>query len=286
MVDPVQAAQRATKRLGGRWHGSYGLAPCPAHKDRDPSLSITAGHQAVLFHCFAGCSNESIMHALRGSRIDTRCNEAANRRPPAPADRFNDLARTIWANSKPINDTLAERYLKNRALSALPFGRFHPQSVTVEDEKRLRFPALVLPIMTDTGVTAIQRVFLDPETGNKTPLLSKPKRILGSPHNGAIRLGAIDDRRLHLAEGFEDAASVMLLAGLPGCWAACGIGRYSSIAIPEGVLSITIWSQHGAEAQEAIEKARHYLTNGNRDLTVVLPPAGGDWNDALQRSRI
>lgn len=285
MTDPIQAARQTTRRLGGRWHGSYGLAPCPAHKDNDPSLSITAGHQAVLFHCFAGCSNQEIMRALRSSSIDTRCDQPAPHRPLCSADRFNDFARSIWANSKPIPGTLAERYLNHRGLSALPFGRFHQDSVTVEDEKRLRIPALVLPITTDTGITAIQRVFLDPETGNKTPLLDKPKRILGSPQNGAIKLGSLDGRRLHLAEGFEDAASTMLLAGLPGCWAVCGIGRYSSITIPESVFSITIWSQHGEEARQAIERARHHLTRNGRALTVVLPPNGGDWNDALRRSR-
>lgn len=29
--------------LGGRWHGSYGMAPCPVHDDGTPSLSIREG---------------------------------------------------------------------------------------------------------------------------------------------------------------------------------------------------------------------------------------------------
>ena len=32
-----------TKALGGSWNGSYGLAKCPAHDDRTPSLSIREG---------------------------------------------------------------------------------------------------------------------------------------------------------------------------------------------------------------------------------------------------
>jgi hypothetical protein len=33
-------AETLTRALGGRWHGSYGAACCPAHEDRNPSLSI------------------------------------------------------------------------------------------------------------------------------------------------------------------------------------------------------------------------------------------------------
>src|SRR3546814_4068936 len=50
------AAKETVRRLHGTWHGSYGKALCPAHKDRRPSLSVTPGRNAVLFHCFAGCT--------------------------------------------------------------------------------------------------------------------------------------------------------------------------------------------------------------------------------------
>jgi hypothetical protein len=36
-------ARSLTKALGGRWHGSYGTACCPAHDDRRPSLSVSDG---------------------------------------------------------------------------------------------------------------------------------------------------------------------------------------------------------------------------------------------------
>ena len=37
------SASEIVKALGGCWHGSYGTASCPAHDDREPSLSICAG---------------------------------------------------------------------------------------------------------------------------------------------------------------------------------------------------------------------------------------------------
>ena len=33
-------AQAIIQALGGRWHGTYGTARCPAHDDRTPSLKV------------------------------------------------------------------------------------------------------------------------------------------------------------------------------------------------------------------------------------------------------
>ena len=44
--------------------GSW-MARCPAHDDRDPSLHITPKEGRVLLHCFAGCSYQEIVNALK-----------------------------------------------------------------------------------------------------------------------------------------------------------------------------------------------------------------------------
>src|SRR3546814_5578588 len=63
------------------------------------------------------------------------------------------------------------------------------------------------------------------------------------------------DGILRLAEGVEDAASVMNLLE-PGrfVWPVLGIERYQAVAIPESVHTVVIYSQHGAEAARAIER--------------------------------
>ena len=38
---------------------------CPAHDDHDPSLSVSDGQNGPLVHCHAGCSQESVIGALR-----------------------------------------------------------------------------------------------------------------------------------------------------------------------------------------------------------------------------
>ena len=41
------------------------VACCPAHEDSWPSLSITQASNKVLVHCFAGCSQSSVIDALQ-----------------------------------------------------------------------------------------------------------------------------------------------------------------------------------------------------------------------------
>lgn len=45
-------------------------ARCPAHKDRDPSLSISEGRTCILLHCHAGCSFDDIVRALGFDKTD------------------------------------------------------------------------------------------------------------------------------------------------------------------------------------------------------------------------
>jgi hypothetical protein len=50
----------------GQWQ-----AQCPAHPDRSPSLSIRDGQDGrVLVHCFAGCTLEQILVALKVQKRD------------------------------------------------------------------------------------------------------------------------------------------------------------------------------------------------------------------------
>lgn len=59
IADILSKLQKVRKTSKG-W-----IACCPAHNDRSPSLSISVGTGGrILFHCFAGCSYQDIVHAL------------------------------------------------------------------------------------------------------------------------------------------------------------------------------------------------------------------------------
>ena len=62
---PLTAEGIAGGLEGARRNGKGWMACCPAHDDHNPSLSLTDGEGGVLVHCHAGCSQESVIAALR-----------------------------------------------------------------------------------------------------------------------------------------------------------------------------------------------------------------------------
>jgi hypothetical protein len=275
-------AARIVHALGGTWKGDFAMCKCPAHDDRTPSLSVSIGNTAVLYHCFAGCTADAILEAVR-SLLHTKpdgCNHVHQPARRAPGN-FS-IARQLWDAGEPLAGTPAARYLERRGISILSgFARFLAEAVTYDGDTKVTHPALLLPITASDGMAGLQRIFLT-EDGHKAAI-SEPKKNLGTrTRNGAIRYGGLpDDGTLHLAEGFEDAASVMALHGVPHCWAVCGIERYRLVEIPETVRQVTLWSQHGAEAERAISSAMTHLRQNGRAVAIMLPEPGMDWNDML-----
>ncbi len=53
------------RALDARRAGSQWMAPCPAHEDTNPSLSIRDIDGKILLHCHAGCSQRDIITALK-----------------------------------------------------------------------------------------------------------------------------------------------------------------------------------------------------------------------------
>ncbi|MGL3710496.1 VapE domain-containing protein [Leptospirillum ferriphilum] len=51
--------------LGGKRAGSGWIARCPAHDDRNPSLSLSDGDNGPLWFCHAGCSQDAVTASLR-----------------------------------------------------------------------------------------------------------------------------------------------------------------------------------------------------------------------------
>jgi hypothetical protein len=59
-------ARTITEGLGGRWRGTRGDARCPAHNDRNPSLSIADGDKgSPVVKCHTGCDSLDVIDALR-----------------------------------------------------------------------------------------------------------------------------------------------------------------------------------------------------------------------------
>jgi len=59
-LDDVVSRLTKVRKSGRGW-----MAQCPAHEDRNPSLSIHEGDDGtVLLHCFAGCTFQEIVRSM------------------------------------------------------------------------------------------------------------------------------------------------------------------------------------------------------------------------------
>jgi Toprim domain-containing protein len=126
-------AETIAKALGGRKVGGGWMARCPAHEDRNPSLSLhDADDGKVLVRCHAGCDQGRVIGALRSRGLyrQFRCSAprtVANNQPDRDDAKRSEAALAIWQSATPAGGTLVEPYLVSRGLHLPPPPtlRFH-----------------------------------------------------------------------------------------------------------------------------------------------------------------
>ncbi len=161
-------ARRICENRGGRWNGSKGMARCPAHDGRTPSLGVTLGRRAILFHCFAGCSQASVLDAFAREGV-------------SPASLFNGSASEpndmpiregapsrgalrIWRSATPLKSSPAKIYLEARGITAGSAAlRYHPRTPLGPQGHARFLPAMIAAVSLDEGPIAIHRTYLDPD---------------------------------------------------------------------------------------------------------------------------
>lgn len=282
-------ARAIVENLGGTWRPRGGLCLCPAHADKTESLSIRVGRTAVLFHCFAGCEQEDVIEAIR---VAGAFDGPLLRREAVDQDQtqyevwLQGKASQLWSEGRSITGTIAETYLHRHRHILPPFDdmRFHRTTPYGPKGETVYRPALLVAVRDDVGLTAVQRIFLDPITGWKAAM-AKPKAMLGVPGSGASRLGFVPSTRLGLAEGVEDAKSAWQLTRT-GTWSANGAERLATVAIPARVTHLTIFAQNDEPGRRAAEKAQAAHAMPGRTIETITPPYGlNDWSELLMASR-
>lgn len=282
----ADTARRICESRGGKWSGTKGMACCPAHDDRTPSLGVTLGRKAILFHCFAGCDQRSVLAALAREGVDAPALFAGGSEPVAPpassVRRSSMAALKIWREATPLPGSPAKTYLEGRGILAASTAlRFHPRTPLGPKGQTRFMPALIAAVSLDEGPIAIHRTFLAQDLTGKAAF-AKPKRALGTLGAAAVRLFAPSNGQLGLAEGIESAMSAYALTGVP-TWATLGNERFGLVAIPESVTELHLFVDHDDGGNLASERGVAAYSAEGRIIRVRRPSTvGSDWNDALR----
>ena len=282
-------AREIVDSLGGEWRRSKGMCRCPAHEDRTPSLSVSLGYRAILFHCFAGCTTEAVIAALarHGVRPRELFDGSGGPLPVSPREEgANRNACRLWRGAGALRGSPAEAYLLKRGLTQHSSDlRFHPETPLGPRDSVRVLPAMLAAVRTDLGVIAVHRTFLD-ASSDRLADFDRPKRALGSLQHGAARLAMPRGGRLGLAEGIETALSATQLFGVP-CWATLGNERFGLVTIPESVRELYLFLDNDAGGDLAEARACEAYACEGRRIAAMRPRAfDEDWNDVLMRRAV
>jgi hypothetical protein len=264
---------------------------CPAHEDREPSLSIADSSDAkVLVRCHAGCDQRDVIAALRARGVWG----AGERRPirflsqlecgPAPATDSDATKRTeaalaIWSGSQSAEGTPVETYLRSRGLTvpSPPSIRFHAR---LKHPSGAIWPAMVALVTRggDGKPIGIHRTFLASD-GNGKASVKPEKMMLGPCRGGAVRLGQ-PESVLMVGEGIETCLAAMQATG-QAAWAALSTSALRGLDLPPEIRDVIVLADGDDPGEAAAQQcARRWKREGRR-VRIARPPRGMDFNDLL-----
>ena len=281
-------AQAIVEGLGGKWSGDQGVAHCPSHEDNTPSLSVSESDGRVLVYCHAGCSQDSVIDALRtqglwpgGSALPQDRGKMADRAEQREFDDYKRLkhALAFFYRAKPANGCDSperkefRRYLRGRGIKKVPDNAYRIAYGS--------WPAMAFPVG-------------DPVTGNFkgahiTTLVDG--QCGGRYMHGPIKGGIVPFRKLRngngdllcIAEGIETSLSVRRIARCE-TWAALSAGNMARLAIPANYREVIVCADNDENQAglNAANKLAERLVAEGRTVRVAVPEkVGRDWNDVL-----
>ncbi|WP_413813606.1 toprim domain-containing protein, partial [Mesorhizobium sp. Root157] len=188
----------------------------------------------------------------------------------------------IIAGCQAVSGTPAERYLRNRGISATTL----PASIRFRPRAHGRYDALVALVTDIAGkVHGLQQIYLT-DDGRKAPL--KIQKRTNKAHDGWSDVAAVrfpGTAPLILAEGVETALSIWQATGRE-TWACLGVSNIARAPVPDGVPVIVArdGDQPGSKADQQLRRAVTILRDQGRPVVVAEPPIGQDFNDVLRQN--
>jgi hypothetical protein len=197
-----------------------------------------------------------------------------------------DSARRLFALSRPIGGTLAERYLHHRGIATLQdleSLRFHHRCYyrSGDGSTRETWPAMIAAVTDlDGKVTGVHRTWLDKSGRGKAPVVS-PRRAMGELLGNGVRFGAPLDV-MAAGEGIETVLSVRSLLPSMPMIAALSSAHLAAIHFPETLRRLYVLRDNDPAGERASVTVLDRATAAGIEATV-LAPALGDFNDDLRR---
>jgi putative DNA primase/helicase len=280
----IASPQELTAALDGCWHGSYGMAKCPAHADRNPSLSITAGQQRLLLHCFAGCSFREVVAAIEarlteGLRSQDYGSTASTRSFQPPCSGSNiAAARALWQSALADGVSISI-YLQSRGIGLPPPSALRFSNALYHRPSKRCLPAVVAAVRDKNGrITGLQRTFLRLDLTAKAEI-DPPRMALGKVRGSSVHLGEPVDC-LGISEGIETGLAAMELYGIP-VWASLG-PHGDQVEIPGEVGRVIVFGDNGKPGERIAQRTAEAACKSRRKIEIAFPPPQfGDFNDAL-----
>jgi hypothetical protein len=286
-------AEAIAKALGGRKAGSGWMARCPAHEDREPSLSVAdAGNGKVLVRCHAGCGQQRVIAALKARGIWSAAGRSHSKMIGSQPGTTNELHRSnakrteaalrIWRATVPADGTMVETYLRSRGIvMSVPARlRFHAAIKHPQGQLWSAMVALVTRGEDDKPL-AIHRTFLAGDGGGKAPV-NPQKMMLGPCRGGVARLGAPGDV-LMVGEGIETCLGAMQTTG-HAAWAALSTSGLRGLDLPRDARDVIVLADGDDPGEAAARDCAWRWKREGRRVRIARPPQGLDFNDLLVRS--
>ena len=206
---------------------------------------------------------------------------------PRPAPRGSpEAARRLFAIGRPISGTLAERYLRARAITAsldLEALRYHPRVYLRATDGAVReaWPALLAAVTDLSGrITGVHRTWLDPaRPGRKAPL-AEPRRSRGHLLGNGVRFGTAKDVAA-AGEGIETMLSLRSVLPLMPMIAGLSANHLAALELPPRLRRLYIARDNDPAGRRAARILRERAETAGVEV-VHLKPMRVDFNADLR----
>jgi hypothetical protein len=280
-------AREMTLTLGGKWHGSYGSAPCPVcqperrHDQR--ALSIRAEGDRLLTYCHkSGCDFRAVLRAAgmpsATGAIDLQAaREASEKRATYDGEQLA-RARKLWNGARPIAGTKGGTYLRGRAITCPLPASLRWASDCFHAPTARWLSAMV----ADVSTGGVHRTYFE-KSGQR---IERNAKMMQGPCAGGAVVLSEGPSRLVVCEGIETGLSLLsgLLDGPATVLAALSTSGMRALRLPEEPAELLVAADRddngaGMAAAEALAERAQGL---GWQVWLWPAPEGQDWNDALR----